>query len=311
MNFFYCESCNIAMDNGDNWASHMVGARHLSKLANAIPMAQLFCHPCRKQLTNLNNFEQHLSSNAHKQCAGPQRAAPAHATQHVVMDYDFDGDDWAVPASPIPQLPRPPTPQPVAAPRPAVPVALVQRPAPVAQRPAPVVAQRPVVQRPAAPVQRPTVPVVTQRLPTTVFHQRPAVPVIVSRPATSIVTTPPPVTRHVVPTWANVAAANLRPMQPTRPITMAARGLLHASPPRRPYAVTQRNAPRTVYPPFQPSVLMTITPTPVFVPQTPIVPALPTASIVDAVYDDSESTCVSSTTPALLILISVVMPSSH
>src|SRR5277367_878000 len=82
--------------------------------------------------------------------------------------------------------------------------------------------------------------------------------------------------------WANVVAADLRPIvRPSNPIRMAARGLL-GSPPRRHIASPRTT--RTVWPPFVPSELMVRTVWPPFVPSELMV-VTPTPRLVE--YSES------------------------
>ena len=108
------------MGNGDNWVSHIAGAKHQSKLRNSSSPADLFCRPCARQIDSKANFLAHCSSKAHIQrlaqlgvAPPPPTAPPTVAVRRVVMNYDFDDDDgeWAMTPSALPP-PRPTVAQP-------------------------------------------------------------------------------------------------------------------------------------------------------------------------------------------------------
>src|SRR5271163_5222822 len=76
MNNFYCNICDIVMDKGVNWASHMVGSKHLAKLANKVPATQLYCNPCRRQLDSSTPYQQGFltASCSARYCAPTSRS---------------------------------------------------------------------------------------------------------------------------------------------------------------------------------------------------------------------------------------------
>src|SRR6266566_733523 len=152
---FYCEVCRLTMDNGYNWAAHIAGKSHLSKLRQNIPAEQRFCGVCRLQFSCLSDFTNHCMSKAHRQLPCP--AAPIPTVVPIVVHLNIDNveDDEAEYAHP----------QAVAS---TLPVVATPRLTPVTPRSVQVATQPP-----SSPASPPTSSLIVQRRPFTAFTPSP------------------------------------------------------------------------------------------------------------------------------------------
>src|SRR5438552_34403 len=91
MDSLFCQACDIRLDSATNWAAHMVGKSHLSKVRNNVPASSLYCQPCGKQCDNKANFEGHCLSKVHVALCGKPHVTKPAPIQILVDDSD---DVW-------------------------------------------------------------------------------------------------------------------------------------------------------------------------------------------------------------------------